>query len=492
MKKIIALLIVLMIFVVWIAPSTYAYVPPVSNSHLLSQGLGRTVDVAKSRYAHPDSIIIGSNVINPVYLSNLSLDRIEYNGDYTYDYQVGTSLNSYYIQKKSVYEQSVSLSGTYELFTGSISDSFQAAIASSDFEKIGQYYSTTSLVTKTVKAALPNYLDNIGQYRNNLNSTFVYNCYKLNNGLMTYEQFVQMYGTHLIASAIFGGKVNLNYSIADSTKYISSSTGTAIQDKIDFGIIGFSVPALNFQTSVSASEIQQITSSNATLRFRADSIGGSGFGVKTVQGNFTSDFQEWVSTVHTNPAIIDYNANGLVPLWELVPVSYPNAKFILQNSLQGYIQSVNNNLLYSPSISVDRSNVRSSEKTIDDSGRFNNPFDNVYISSTGYTYNDLLLRGITMVHVIIELDAKEVDDGYQYIFLYDDDLETATFLGSYQFEHGAGYKNTSYSDPDEPYVFIFSVPITDLSSSFTIRYGASGNFSDTWKNKNIRISYMFY
>ncbi len=492
MKKIIVLLLFLMMSILLVLPTTYAYVPPISNTHLINQGLGRTIDVATSKYAHPDSIILGSNVINPTYLSNLSLDRIEYSGDFTHDYQSGTSMSSYYLQKKLAYEQATSLSGTYKLFTGTISDSFQAAIASSEYERVGQYYSTTSLTTKTVKAALPNYLDNIAQYRNNLNSTFVNNCYKLNNGLMTYSQFVQMYGTHLVASAVFGGKVNLSYSVSDSTKYFSSSIGTDIQEKIDLGIVGFSVPSLSFQTQVSLSNIRAVTSSNATLRFHANSIGGSGFGDKTSQGNFTTDLQTWANGVHSNPAIIDYSPNGLVPLWELVPVSYTYAKAILQNNLNSYITSVNDNLPYLHSISVDQLIVRSSEKTITDNGRFTNPYDNVNLSNSGYTFNDLLLRNITTVNVVISLDAKEVDDGYQHIFLYDGSLQTSNLLGSYEFEHGSGYKNTQYNDVDKPYVFIFTIPLAELTSSFTIRYGASGNYADTWKNKNIRISYMFF
>lgn len=492
MKKIVLTLLILMISVLYIVPSTYAYVPPVSDSYLLGQGLGRTVDIAKSRYAHPDSIILGSNVISPSYLSSLSLDRIEYPGDYGYDLQAGNSLNTYYNQKQTKYQQSASLSGTYKLFTGSIDTTFQSSLASSEYERMGQYYSTTSMETKTVKAALPNYLDNIKQYKQELTSAFISNCYKLDNGTMTYEQFFQIYGTHLVASATFGGKVNLSYSVTDSTKYISASKGTEIQNKINAGIIGLEKYTLGFQSNVSLSQIQAITSSNATLHFRADSIGGSGFGVKTDQGDYTGELRSWVSTVYDNPAIIEYSTNGLVPLSELVPDVYTNAKQKLASNLENYIKSVNGDLSYSPSISVDRSVVRSSEETINDNGRFTNPYDLVYVSSSGYTFNNLQSRGITRVHVIIELDAKEVDDGYQYIFLYDGTSESSTLLGSYQFEHGVGYKRTNYNLSNAPYTFVFSMQLSDLSSSYAIRYGASGNGADTWKNKNVYVSYMFY
>lgn len=475
-----------------VAPKTYAYVPPVTDNYIINKGLGRTIDIATSRYAHPSSIIIGSNVINPNYLDSLSLDRIEYNGYFSYDYQVGTSLNSYYSQKKLIYEQSASLSTGNILFNGTISSSFQNAIATSEYQRIGQYYSTSSLVTKTVKAALPNYLDNISQYRSNINSTFAYNCYRLNYGQITYEQFTQMYGTHLIASATFGGKVNLNYSVTDSVNFISSTKATAIQNKIDLKIIGFNSLSSNFQTNVLVSDFTEILSNNVSIGFYADSIGGYGFPTTNTQGDFTSQLQAWINSVHTYPSLIEYNANGLVPLWEFVPTVYTNAISILQNSLETYIQSVNNNLNYTNSISVDKQIVRSSEKTINDDGRFSNHHDPVSLSSSGYVLSDLLQKGLTQAHVVIELDVKEVDDGYQYIFLYDSSLSTANELGSYQFEHGPGFKKTTYNLPDEPYIFVFTVSLSSLSNSFVIRYGASGNYDDDWKNKNVRISYMFY
>jgi hypothetical protein len=491
MKKAFILLL-LVISLLIVTPKTYAYVPPVSDNYLLNQGLGRTIDIATSRYAHPSSIIIGSNVLNPNYLDGLSLDRIEYNGDFTYDYQVGTSFNSYYSQKKLNYEQSASFSSGNILFNGTISSSFQNAIANSEYQRIGQYYSTSSLVTKTVKAALPNYLDNIIQYRGNINSTFAYNCSRLNSGQITYEQFTQMYGTHLIASATFGGKVNLNYSVTDSINFISSSKATAVQNKINLKIIGFNSLSSNFQSNVLVSDFTEILSNNVSIGFYADSIGGYGFPATSIQGNLTSQLQTWINSVHNYPSLIEYNVNGLVPLWELVPTVYTNAISILQNSLETYIQSVNNNLNYTNSISIDNQVIRSGEKTITDDGRFNNHYDPVLLSSSGYMVSNLIQKGLTHAHVVIEIDVKEVNDGYQYIFLYDNFLTTGNELGSYQFEHGPGTKKTTYNLPEEPYTFVFTVSLANLTNSFVIRYGASGNNDDDWKNKNIRVSYMFY
>lgn len=491
MKKT-TIILLFIITLLLVTPKTYAYVPPVSDNYLLSQGLGRTIDIAKSNYADPNSIILGSNVINPNYLESVSLDRIEYNGDFSYDYQYGNSLNSYYSQKKQYYEQSASLSVDNMLFNGTFSSKFQNSIAASEYQRIGQYYSSTSLITKTVKVALPNYLDNISQYRDNINSTFAYNCYRLNYGQITYEQFTQMYGTHLIASATFGGKVSLNYSVTDSLNYISSSTSTAIQNQINSKIIGFNSLTMNFQSNVLVSDFSQILSNNVSVGFYAYSIGGYGFPATNIQGDLTSQLQAWTNSVHTYPSLIEYNANGLVPLWEFVPTAYNNAKNILQNNLDNYIQSVNSNLNYTNSISIDSQVIRSSEKIITDDGRFSNPYDPVYLSNSGFTMSNLLQKGITNVHVIVEIDVKEVDDGYQYIFLYDNYLTTASELGCYQFEHGPGYKKTSYNLPDEPYTFVFTVSIVSLTDNFVIRYGASGNYDDDWKNKNIRVSYMFY
>ena len=134
--------------------------------------------------------------------------------------------------------------------------------------------------------------------------------------------------------------------------------------------------------------------------------------------------------------------------------------------------------------------IRQAEQSIDDSGRMGNPYDTVdfnILYNGQYNLDDLKNQGYVTIAIEITMEAKEVDDGYQYIFIYDD-TQTNTWLAGGRFEIGPDKKQTSYSE------FTFYVELELLNimdNDFIIRYGASGNFDDDWKNKNVSVQIGF-
>ena len=144
--------------------------------------------------------------------------------------------------------------------------------------------------------------------------------------------------------------------------------------------------------------------------------------------------------------------------------------------------------------------IRSYEATITDSGRVNQKMDIVYLD---YNYGGLEDLGYYWLDVRIELTAREVNDGYQYLFLYNtpycqsvgesllenfipcvgDDIKQG-MLYKEQFEIGPGYKKTSW----ENRVFRFYVYVGNMVDNLYLRYGANGILADTWVNKDIKVS----
>lgn len=129
--------------------------------------------------------------------------------------------------------------------------------------------------------------------------------------------------------------------------------------------------------------------------------------------------------------------------------------------------------------------------TIDDSGRFNNSYDIVNISSIyGQTISSLISQGYKKIRVKISIDICEVDDGYQYMWIYDGSGSSANILWTQEIEHKVGEQDSNYR------TYIFNDAIIDLSqinsNIIYMRYGASGSGSDTWKNKNLKLDFVAY
>ena len=145
-------------------------------------------------------------------------------------------------------------------------------------------------------------------------------------------------------------------------------------------------------------------------------------------------------------------------------------------------------------------NVRSYEATITDSGRVHQKMDIVYLD---YNYGGLQELGYNWLDVRVTLTAREVHDGYQYLFLYNTTVCQSSgesllenfipsvgdsikqgMLFKEQFEIGPGYKKTSWEERS----FHFYVYVGNMVDNLYLRYGANGILSDTWVNKDIRVS----
>lgn len=134
--------------------------------------------------------------------------------------------------------------------------------------------------------------------------------------------------------------------------------------------------------------------------------------------------------------------------------------------------------------------IRVTEARITDDGRMKNPYDKISLYTLcGYNVPELIKDDYKTVKITVTLDAKEINDGYQYLFLYKGSENNAELIQEIKFEHGSGYKDTNFKN----YSFTFNkINLSSLSSSFLyIRYGASGNGEDDWVNKNIRVSAVF-
>lgn len=134
--------------------------------------------------------------------------------------------------------------------------------------------------------------------------------------------------------------------------------------------------------------------------------------------------------------------------------------------------------------------IRDAEYTITDSGRFKNQYD---VVDFGILYDGVYnledLKNDDYKTMVIELNCKvaEINDGYQYIYFYDDTTSN-TFLNGARFEHGPGKKKTT----EEEYTFYCEIPLSNvLDNDFVIRYDASGKNDDDWLISNVYVQIGF-
>ncbi len=125
--------------------------------------------------------------------------------------------------------------------------------------------------------------------------------------------------------------------------------------------------------------------------------------------------------------------------------------------------------------------------TITDSGRFNQSYDQFSIALS--SYNDLVNIGIKYLAITLKINMWEVDEGYQYIFIYDGAGNDANLLWDTEIIFGGGGIDTT-PGVEEFQIYIPIEQLKDVQFLY-IRYGASGWFGDTWRNDEIYLEFMY-
>lgn len=142
--------------------------------------------------------------------------------------------------------------------------------------------------------------------------------------------------------------------------------------------------------------------------------------------------------------------------------------------------------------------------TITDSGRENQPYDEISLSNLE-KYKEL---GYTKLNITISLEISEKNKGYQHIFLYNnlgfkDEIFKDYFIlkdvngtdCTWELEHSGSDLDTNYKEYTVTSNLIISLDaiISGETSkdSVYIVYGASGDDNDTWYNKNLKVTILF-
>jgi hypothetical protein len=147
---------------------------------------------------------------------------------------------------------------------------------------------------------------------------------------------------------------------------------------------------------------------------------------------------------------------------------------------------------------TDWKTIRTDAITITDSGRFNQHADIVNffqfkIEESEIDLNVMRQQGYKTISFYIRLDVREIDDAWEYIFLFNSPTKSNDYLiSTVKFEHGPGYKDTNWRTHYEDELKFENISIDKfMKNEFVIRYGASGNGSNDWRIGTLKINLLF-
>ncbi len=318
---------------------------------------------------------------------------------------------------------------------------------------------------------------------------FFTNTFKSDIVNMSAQQLIAKYGTHFINRCYWGGTAEFNYSYHGTELTSASSVSVAVEA---------SYGAVSGSTNIGREQERKELNENS--KFYAKTVGGANTSIMGID-DFGAKYENWVSTIQSQPdicAIGNFN-DCFIPLWDLV-MQIDSAKAVaVQSEFEFQMATRGSELagfVYNYVVPEQTSlqTVFEDEKVIKDNGVLSNPYDVVYFSDFGIDLAAAKEQGYKSLTFYVRLNVKEVNDGYQYIYLYSSPVSNTAYncgvptTGSNKFEHKTGSKDTNWGMHE----FTFeNVDINRFNEGmFVIRYNASGDGDDDWKRGTgqIRIS----
>ena len=171
-----------------------------------------------------------------------------------------------------------------------------------------------------------------------LSDKFLADALKVQNGEMTPDAFVALYGTHIVTAGIYGAKFNLHYEmIADSSAFSTSfelglkeEITAQVQGKIKVVDIGGGVQD---SSSINLTLANDSSSKDLRTKFVAKSVGGNAPGVANSLDAFVPICEKWADGLESsnNYVLIDVPDGSLFFVWDYLGDEYAEAKEILDS-----------------------------------------------------------------------------------------------------------------------------------------------------------------
>lgn len=167
-------------------------------------------------------------------------------------------------------------------------------------------------------------------YKNNLDSQFANDL----NSSMSPKTLFDIYGTHLIVGALYGGRAD----ICNTTEKSSDETAEELKAKLEIGYKDIASVSNNTEWTKTMKSVMSRTD------FHASSIGGDGDLNNTSMDNFSNDFQRWLKSItKANSEFCSiYDRDSLVPVWDLAASSRRSNE--LKNYYESELSKLNNTI----------------------------------------------------------------------------------------------------------------------------------------------------
>lgn len=325
-------------------------------------GLGLGVNVVKARQAN--EFVTSYSVLKPEQIPQIPTSRITVNTNESFTHS-SADINDLIVGYKLNYSSDSGVG----IFLGSLKSDLEGALNIQFNNNTYKYYNVLEHKITRYNLHIDNYRDP-KTYAEYFSDNFLADLAALSSNKNYYE-FFNKYGTHIVGSANYGGRLVASYSFASNKIILNNDISFVMKNQIQFNFLSSDVGTVKGNISKQIGNYFSVNYSSSDLSsdFYVKATGGNAFSSGSV-ASFNSGYSDWAQSFNSgdsNSALMDYASDGLVPLWEVLPAPYTSLGADMKNAFNEYYNDFKDNI-------VNTFKINNTKEFAGGSGAANNPF----------------------------------------------------------------------------------------------------------------------
>lgn len=324
-------------------------------------GLGLGVNVVKAKQAN--EFVMARSVLNPEQIPQIPTSRITKNTNESYTHSTA-DIKDLLVDYKLNY----SSGGSAGIFLGSLKSELEGSINIQYEKNTYKYYNVLEHKITRYNLSINNYRDP-KTYANYFSDNFMSDLAALSSNKNYYE-FFNKYGTHIIGSANYGGRLVASCSFASNKIILNSDISLIMENEVNFDVMtDIGTVKTNLARKIGNYFSMNYFLGDLSADFYVKAIGGNSFASGTLSA-FKTGYSYWAQSFNgndSNSVIMDYASDGLVPLWDILPASYSSLGAEMKTAFGNYYNDFKDDM-------VDIFKVDNTTEFAGGTGAANNPF----------------------------------------------------------------------------------------------------------------------
>ena len=323
-------------------------------------GMGMAINVVKAKQAN--EFVTAYSVLKPEQISQIPTSRITKNTNESYTHSTA-DIKDILVDYKLNY----SSSGSVGIFLGSLKTELEGGINIQYEKNTYKYYNVLEHKITRYNLSINNYRDP-KTYTNYFSDSFLSDLAALSSNKNYYE-FFNKYGTHIIGSANYGGRLVASCSFASNKIILNSDISLIMEKEVNFDVMtDIGTVKTNLANKIGNYFSMNYSLGDLSSDFYVKAIGGNSFASGTLSA-FNTGYPYWAQSFNddSNSVIMDYAADGLVPLWDVLPASYASLGAEMKSAFNSYYNDFKTDI-------VNKFKVDNTTEFAGGTGAANNPF----------------------------------------------------------------------------------------------------------------------